>query len=272
MDIFRFFDWESSIRKGLWLIFEIENEGGMRYKLSLSYDGSDFAGWQRQDNALTVQEVLEEKLSLKLREKISVVGCGRTDSGVHASHFVLHFDTSENIPGNFLFVINNLLPESIALHHIEAVSTFFHARFDAIGRNYVYRLHARKDPFRKKYSYYYPWILEADREAMQKTASSILKYEYFEPFCKSHTDVKTKRCQLDHAYWLFDERNNNFEFHIGSDRFLRGMVRLIVGACIQVGRGKMTVEEVKCALDKQASLPKPLSVPPEGLFLTEIKY
>lgn len=244
----------------------------MRYKLSLSYNGSDFAGWQRQENALTVQEVLEEKISLKLRNEIRVVGCGRTDSGVHASHYVLHFETSESIPENFIYVLNNLLPGSIALHDIEAVSSFFHARFDAIGRQYVYRIHAQKDPFRKEYSYYYPWILQADQEAMHQAARLILQYQYFEPFCKSNSDVKTKRCKLGHAYWIFDEDNNNFEFHIGSDRFLRGMVRLIVGACIQVGIGKMTLEEMRNALDKQEALPKPLSVPPEGLFLTKIKY
>lgn len=244
----------------------------MRYKVRLSYIGEGFAGWQRQENAMTVQEVIEEMLYKRLQEPVTVVGCGRTDAGVHASDFVMHFDTAEAIPDNFIYSLNQLLPTGIAFHAVEAVSADFHARFDAVRRSYVYRIHLRKDPFREGLSYYAPFLEQADRTRMQTVAGILLKYQEFGPFCKAHTDVRTMRCALNRSEWKFDDDQKLIEYHISADRFLRGMVRLIVGACIQVGLGKMTIEEITAAMDRQQSIPRPWSVPPEGLYLSQVVY
>lgn len=244
----------------------------MRYKVTLSYDGTEFSGWQKQDNAVSVQEVIEQKLSVKLQESIQVVGCGRTDAGVHASQYVLHFDTGMPVSEDLLHYVNIMLPNSIAFHKIEEVETGFHARFDAVSRAYIYYLHGNKNPFKKRFSYYYPQIRFVDVEMLEKTAGLIGQYTDFAPFCKTNTDVRTMKCQLNHILWDKDPEENKLVFKIGADRFLRGMVRLIVGTCIQVGMGKMSLNDVKYALDNQVPLPKPLSVPPEGLFLSSVEY
>lgn len=244
----------------------------MRYKITLSYDGSSYAGWQRQDNALTVQEVIEDKIAIKLQKEISISGCGRTDAGVHASYYVAHFDFEEELPDDFLFALNQMLPNNVAISAIEKVSTFFHARFDAVKRSYIYRIHTKKSPFKHLYSYYHPMMMKVKMEEVQKFISLLPTYESFQPFCKANADNKTAKCKLSNANWNLNESSGDFEFHISSDRFLRGMVRLIVGTSIQVGLGKISLAAVIEALEEQKGLPKPLSVPPQGLFLSEVLY
>jgi len=244
----------------------------MRYKLELSYAGTDYSGWQRQDNAITVQQLVEESISLKLQEKIIVVGCGRTDAGVHASKYVLHFDTPVELPGDFIFALNQILPESIAFQNMSRVTNNFHARFDALKRSYIYRLHSRKDPFKNQLSYYFPRILKCDDQLLNKSVQFLLDYESFTPFCKTNSDVKTTKCKLTEALWKHDPMDDSFEFHISSDRFLRGMVRLIVGSSLQVALGKLSIGQIEEAMQAQKPLPYAWSVPAHGLYLSEVRY
>lgn len=244
----------------------------MRFKVRMNYDGSTFAGWQRQLNATTVQELVEDSISTKLQVKTDILGCGRTDAGVHALDFVFHFDYDGDLPGDFLFSVNQMLPWSISIHKVVPVPGTFHARFDAVSRSYVYKIHTQKDPFRYNYSYYFPLIRQSERGIMQKAAELLLSFSQFSPFCKAHSDVKTMKCELKESRWVFDDESDNFEFHISSDRFLRGMVRLIVGATLQVGLGKMKFIDLENALRQQTDLPKPWSVPAKGLALTRVVY
>ena len=244
----------------------------MRYRMVISFDGTGLAGWQRQENALSVQEILEEKLSVKLRQPTEVTGCGRTDAGVHASSYVLHFDFPEPLSPDFVHAINQMLPPQISVHSVDAAPAGFHARFDAISRSYKYHIHSRKDPFKTAYSYYYPRMDDLDLEQLNAVASLLPEYDSFAPFCKSRSDVKTMRCMISQAAWQMDRVNHRYTFEITADRFLRGMVRLIVGASLQAGLGRLSVEEIRDALGKQIPLSRPWSVPAEGLFLTDVQY
>lgn len=242
----------------------------MRYFIELAYNGTRFHGWQRQPEDASVQETLEEAFSLILRDQVEITGCGRTDTGVHASQYFAHFDFGGEFPPNFPRRINKFLGPDIALHAIEAVAPEAHARFDATYRAYRYDISARKDPFRQETALYYPWAEQLDRSAMQAAAGLLLEYEEFAPFCKTGSDAKTKRCQLFRSEWEFHPQA--MSYHIAANRFLRGMVRLIVGMCLSVGEGKLSLEEVRTALDQQTPLPKSVSINPEGLFLCEVRY
>jgi len=242
----------------------------MRYFIRLSYKGTQYAGWQRQPNALSVQEVIEDKLSLFLRQPIEVVGCGRTDAGVHASDFFLHLDVEESLPQNFQYRLNQILPNDIAFREIILVEADAHARYSATSRGYIYYLHLDKNPFLDQQSTYYPRAKKVDPQLVQEAAQSIIEYEDFFPFCKSGSDVKHTRCEMTKSEWIFHE--DRWEYHIEANRFLRGMVRLITGMCMLVGAGQLTVEQVHQALTDQTRLPKDLSMPPEGLFLTKVAY
>ena len=244
----------------------------MRYALNISYDGKGLSGWQRQENALSVQQILEDKMALKLRVPIQLTGCGRTDAGVHAEGYVAHFDFEGALPSDFLYALNLLLPVQISLNRVEPVRPDFHARFDAISRKYTYHIHSRKNPFLSPFSFYFPAIQQADYAVMQEVAKGLMHYDAFFPFCKSGSDAKTMQCRITESFWVFDPESGTFRFEIRSDRFLRGMVRLIVGTCLLTGLGKMTSEEVHLALEKQQPLPRPWSVPPDGLFLSDIQY
>ena len=244
----------------------------MRYFTEISYLGTDFHGWQRQPNALSVQEVLEEKMALLLRQETEIVGCGRTDAGVHARHYVFHFDGPEVLPEYFSQRLNKLLPPSIAVHRITAVAAEAHARFDAHHRAYEYHLTFQKDPFTQNTAFYFPFGEQLDLEALQAAAGLLLNYEAFFPFCKTHSDVKTMKCQMQRSEWVVEVAGEKLVYHIAANRFLRGMVRLIVGMCLNVGLGKVSLEEVQQAMEKQERLSKSYSVPPEGLFLKDIRY
>lgn len=244
----------------------------MRYFLTLSYRGTHYAGWQVQPNAPSVQATLEAALSTILREKIDITGCGRTDAGVHARYYVAHFDSDTILPPTFLNGLNSLLPNDIAVYEIKPVSPEAHARFDAFERSYEYVVSLRKDPFSTETAWFYPLYSRLDFEKMQEVAALLPNYTDFFPFCKSDSGLEHYGCALKTAHWKQGAEEHQWIFHVTANRFLRGMVRLIVGACVLVGRGQLQVADVKKALDEQKPLKKSLSVPPQGLFLTDVKY
>lgn len=244
----------------------------MRYFLTLSYLGARYAGWQVQPNAISIQSTIELALSTILREDVAITGCGRTDAGVHARYYVAHFDAQEPLPPNFLNGINSLLPPDIAIHQVQAVHTDAHARYDAFERSYEYHLSLRKDPFSTQTAWFYPMHAQLDFDKMQAVGALLLSFDAFYPFCKSDSGLEQYHCSLLKASWEKHPEDHRWVFHITANRFLRGMVRLIVGSCIQVGKGQLQIADIQQALEQQKSLKKSLSVPAHGLFLTDVKY
>jgi tRNA pseudouridine38-40 synthase len=244
----------------------------MRYFIKLSYRGTHYCGWQRQPRDISVQETLEKVLGMITRESIELTGCGRTDTGVHARNYIAHFDAEGPLPDKLAHSLNRVLPADIAVHDIFPVHPEAHARYDAFERSYTYRITLEKNPFETETAWYFFQARQLDRAAMQEVAGLLPQYEQFFPFCKTDSGVDSWACMLKSADWEYREADEMLLFHITANRFLRGMVRLIVGACIQAGLGKTSVAEIQKALDTQTSLPKSLSVPPEGLCLTHIKY
>jgi len=243
-----------------------------RYFLTLSYRGTHYSGWQIQPNDTTVQETLETAISTILRQKIDVTGCGRTDAGVHARYYMAHFDATGDLPPTFLNGLNSLLPDDIAVYDIQPVASTAHARYDAYERSYAYHISFRKDPFLTETAWFYPQFQRLDLNKMAEVANLLLQYESFFPFCKTNSGLDAYHCALKTAFWEILPDAQGLIFHITANRFLRGMVRLIVGACVQTGIGQLSVADIKNALDKQQHLPKSLSAPPQGLFLTSILY
>ncbi len=242
-----------------------------RYKFELSYNGKPYFGWQRQPNQISVQEEIETALyKLNHNTSIAVVGCGRTDTGVHANHYVLHVDFEDGFyHAELNFKLNRMLPESISIHKIEAVSADFHARFDAKSRTYRYFIHQIKDPFNVDFSLFHPAKL--DFEAMNQAAQFLIGKQDFTSLSKLHTDVKTNICAVSCARWVNTNENQAY-FEITADRFLRNMVRATVGTLLEVGTGKIQPSEVERILlqkDRQAAK---MSVPGHALFLWEIVY
>ena len=244
----------------------------MRYFLTLAYRGTRYAGWQRQINASSVQETLETALATILRQPVELTGCGRTDTGVHARYFVAHTDISGELPSTFLNGLNSLLPDDIAVFSAHPMPPGSHARFDAFERSYEYTILFRKDPFAVETAWFYPQGQHLDLEKVQAVAALLPAFQVFFPFCKTHSGVENYSCSISRAQWHMDTDAHRMVFQITANRFLRGMVRLIVGACIQAGQRQLEIEAVRSALQNQTSLKKSLSAPPQGLALTEVKY
>ena len=242
----------------------------MRYFLELAYNGAAFHGWQRQPQQMSVQQVLEDSFSTILGRPIDIVGCGRTDTGVHASQYFAHFEYAGDFPKEFLRRINKYLPDDVVIYRLYPVDDNLHARFSAHYRAYRYHVSLVRDPFRQQTVTYYPYAQQLDTGLMQEAAQLLLNYELFAPFCKSGSDVEIPRCDLYRCEWEF--REQEYILHIAANRFLRGMVRLIVGMCLDVGRGKTSLVEVQLAMDNQTRLDRANSAPPNGLFLTEVRY
>ena len=242
----------------------------MRYFLNLAYNGTRFCGWQRQPNAPSVQATVEDTFSLILRQPIEIVGCGRTDTGVHASQYFAHFDFEGDFPPAFLDRANKLVGKDILLKKIIHVAPDAHARFDACLRSYEYHISFIKNPFTPETLWHFTQHKALNINDMQKAAQILRGYAEFTPFCKTHSDAPTMKCDISHSKWIFTE--DKAVFHISANRFLRGMVRLIVGACINIGLGQMTLDDLKKAMEEQTSLKKSYSVPSTGLFLTGVKY
>lgn len=249
----------------------------MRYFITLSYDGTRFHGWQVQPNGISVQSELERGLSLLLRTTVQVTGAGRTDAGVHASMMVAHFDLpteGNEIPGTIdcdqlTYKLNKLLPCDIAIQKIECVADDMHARFSATSRTYHYFLHTVKSPFLRHYSYelHYP----LDFEKMNQAAAMLREYEDFGAFCKSHADVKTTLCKVTAARWV-RLRDDEWRFEITANRFLRNMVRAVVGTLIEVGRGRLSLDDFRKVIEGKRRTEAGESMPAKALFLVNITY
>lgn len=245
-----------------------------RYFIKLSYKGTNYNGWQVQDNTPnTIQQVLEEKLSMLLQEKIEVVGCGRTDTGVHAKNYIAHFNSdSKDLVENkvhWLYKFNIVLPADISIESLTKVKPEAHARFDALSRTYHYYLHQKKNPFIETGSWYlYGHI---DFELMNKACGMLLGTKDFSSFAKSNTQVKTNICSVSYAKW-HQINDSEWCFVISSNRFLRNMVRAIVGTLLMVGRNKMTLEGFEKTIEQKKRDEAGMSAPAHGLFLTDIKY
>ncbi len=241
----------------------------MRYFITFSYLGSSYHGWQRQPDASSVQQTLEEALKLFLKEVISLVGAGRTDTGVHAKVMVAHFDTQQSFKiEELIHRLNAYLDESIAILSIVEVVADAHARFDATSRSYEYWVVQQKNPFLTQAAYYITHPLDVNR--MNEAATLMLDHKDFECFSKSNTDVHTYLCDVTRAEWVFE--GERLVFHVSANRFLRNMVRAIVGTLIEVGKGKMSIDEFKAVLNSKDRRNAGPSVPAKGLYLATIQY
>ena len=252
------------------LIIEGKNSFfNLRYFIELSYNGAAYHGWQRQPNAISVQEVLENALQLMLKEEIAIVGAGRTDAGVHAKQIFAHFDTASQVNSFELTrKLNSYLPNDIAIKDIHSVTDDAHARFDALMRSYQYLVHYNKNPFNHDLSYYFKLPLDLNR--MNDACKLLYNYENFKCFSKSKTDVKTYNCTITKAAW--EQTSDGLVFHITANRFLRNMVRAIVGTLIEIGLGKLSLEDFETIIKSQDRSSAGASVPGHALYLTEVTY
>ena len=244
----------------------------MRYFITLSYDGTRYHGWQVQPNGPSVQEKLQWALSTILRqENIQVTGAGRTDAGVHARMMVAHFDveTMNFELQDLTYKLNRLLPQDIAIQKIEPVSDEMHARFSATSRTYHYFIHTVKDPFLRAYSceLHYP----LDFQRMNEAAAILMTYDDFGAFCKAHADVKTTLCHITVAQW-HQTSTTSWYFEITANRFLRNMVRAVVGTLIDVGRGRLSLDDFRKVIEGKRRTEAGESMPANALFLEEVKY
>lgn len=241
----------------------------MRYFIELSYNGKNYHGWQIQPDVISVQEKLNDAISTILQEKIQVVGAGRTDTGVHASQMFAHFDIEKVLKGDVIFKLNSILPNDISVSKVFLVSAEKHVRFDAISRSYEYKICLVRNPFLLDFS----WQIHSQKPdiiLMNEAAKLLLEYTDFQTFSKVKTDVYTFNCDITEAFWVANE--NELIFHISANRFLRNMVRAIVGTLVDVGLGKISKEEFRGIIESKNRGNAGLSVPAKGLFLTKIKY
>ena len=240
----------------------------MRYFIYLSYDGARYHGWQVQPNGTSVQEVLTGALSTLLREPIEVTGAGRTDTGVNASMMVAHFDTAHETDEQLAYRLNKFLPQDIAVHNIVPVKAEAHARFSATSRTYHYYIITEKSPF-EPYAYRFPQPLDFGK--MNEAAQTLFDYTDFTSFSKLHTDVKTNNCRIMAARWE-QVSPVKWQFTITADRFLRNMVRAIVGTLLDVGRGTLSIDGFRQIIEKKDRCAAGTSVPGHALFLADITY
>ncbi len=241
-----------------------------RYFMHLAYNGAPYHGWQRQPNACSVQEELEKALSTVLRQPIAVTGAGRTDTGVNARCMYAHFDVEKEIADTRRLVasLNSIVGRDIAVYSIVRVADDAHARFDATSRTYKYFIGKQKSPFGYHFAWTPPYAL--DLEAMNAAAAHLFDYTDFTSFSKLHTDVKTNNCRIDYARW--DDEGDRLVFTVTADRFLRNMVRAIVGTLVDVGRHKITVEQFCQIIERKNRCEAGTSVPGNALFLWNITY
>ena len=242
----------------------------MRYFLTLAYNGTSFHGWQRQPNATSVQQTLEEALTTLLRKPIAITGAGRTDTGVHAKEMMAHFegDLSLEEEENLPYLLNRFLQEEIVIYRLDKVKADAHARFDATARTYEYHLGFQKNPFKQQLYYYFHQPVSLEK--MSEAAQILLEYEDFEAFAKTHSDVRTFLCNVTRADW--ESTAEGAIFTITANRFLRNMVRAIVGTLLEIGTGKIEVADMHKIIQSKNRGEAGFSVPAAGLYLTEIQY
>jgi len=244
----------------------------MRYFVELAYNGTPFFGWQYQPEQITVQEVLEGTFSLLLKNKIELVGCGRTDAGVHAKQYFAHFDfddlLSENYCNKLQYKLNSLLPKEIVIHRIFQVEDDLHARFNALDRTYKYYVAISKNPFHFPFTYRVYEKLDAN--VMNLAANFLLGSQDFTSFSKLHTNVNNNFCEIKAAYW--EQQEKQLVFTITANRFLRNMVRAIVGTLLFVGKGKISVADFQSIILQKNRCEAKVSAPAHALFLEEVNY
>lgn len=242
-----------------------------RYFLHFAFDGTRYSGWQRQPNGATVQETIENQLKILLKTPVSLTGCGRTDTGVHARSFYAHFDTAKLEPeqrGELLKALNHTLPPDIVVFDVLPVQADAHARYSALWRTYRYYVSTQKDPFHLPYRWFrFHW---PDVEQMNQAAALLLQTEDFTSFAKLHSNNTHNRCQVTEAYW--EARGPELVFTITANRFLRNMVRAIVGTLWDVGRGRFSVQDFQILIENKNRSQAGASVPASGLFLERVDY
>lgn len=244
----------------------------MRYFIRLGYDGTGYHGWQRQPNAVSVQSVIEDALATVMRRPVNITGAGRTDSGVHAREMFAHFDVCEEIADlkKMTVALNRLCGKSIAIHDIFRVCDEAHARFDAVKRTYKYFVLFEKSPFFRNMAWHSP--AHIDMELMNEAAGILCGTQDFTSFAKLHSDARTNICTVYEAHWERLEGIDGAVFTISADRFLRNMVRAIVGTLVDVGRGKLTCDDVRNIISEKDRCSAGTSMPAEGLFLWHVDY
>jgi len=244
----------------------------MRVSFKLCYDGTSYSGWQIQPDVITVQGEIEKVLSTLYSSEVSIVGCGRTDKGVHARYYVAHADLPiENFPANLLYKLNRMLPNDISCTAVEEVGKKFHARFDATSRAYTYSIHLQKNPFLSKYSTFVSNAKELDLSLLQEVSDIIKRTSDFQAFCKLHGSESHTLCDIHESAWDVSE-SSSIKYHIRANRFLRGMVRLIVGSSLSVSAGKLSLIDLQEHIKQGSRSPHMRSAPPEGLALTDVQY
>ena len=248
--------------------FQQKYKKRLRYFVELSYNGAAYHGWQYQPNSISVQEVLEKGLSNILGENIAITGAGRTDTGVHAKEMFAHFDIDNDLPRNTVYKLNSYLPNDIAIHDIFRVKDDAHARFDAFSRTYLYRIALKKNVFTFANSYYVKQDL--DLEKMREASKILFQYNDFQCFSKSNTDVKTYNCKIMQCDW--EVVSDELQLIIKADRFLRNMVRAIVGTMINIGLGKISVDDLHAIVKSKDRSEAGYSVPAHALYLIQVQY
>ncbi len=245
-------------------------ENTQRYFIEMAYNGTRYHGWQIQPNAHSIQRDLEHALSTILRDKIAVTGAGRTDTGVHSSYYVAHFDSAktELDQDSFCYKLNSFLGKDLVIFNISKVDKEAHARFGAISRTYHYFINQQKDPFVQETSWYNRHLMDVD--AMNEACKILFEYIDFTSFSKLHTDVKTNNCKIYQAEWT--QEKHRLQFTISADRFLRNMVRAIVGTLVEIGQGKITMDDFRRIIEEKDRGSAGVSVPAQGLFLVDIRY
>ena len=243
----------------------------MRYFLHLAYQGTHYRGWQRQPTAISIQATLEDCLSKMLGRKIVCMGCGRTDAGVHASQYFAHINYSGALDYDPIFRLNKMLPDDIVVFNFIKVSPFTHAQYDAIQRSYDYYIHSLKHPFLNPLSTYFP-LIHADLDRMEEACALIAEHSNFQFFCRSPEIYKHTDCQIVEARFYRNTEDNRFRIRITADRFLRGMMRMLVAAIVEVGEGRLSMPAYRAALKGEKPLPYPKAAYPQGLHLSAIQY
>ena len=242
----------------------------VRYFIHFAYDGTNYHGWQIQPDANSVQEELQKALSVLLRHDVEIVGAGRTDAGVHARQMVAHFEWDGQLDcQQTAYRLGRMLPRDIAIYRMEPVADDMHARFSAVRRTYHYYLHTARDPFCRQYSCELHYDLDFER--MNEAGRILCTYEDFGAFRKSHSDVKTTLCRVSEARWIQVD-STHWYFRISANRFLRNMVRAVVGTMIDVGRGRITLDDFRKIVERKQRTQAGESMPAHALFLEEIEY
>jgi tRNA pseudouridine38-40 synthase len=240
-----------------------------RYFIELSYKGTNYSGFQSQQNTKqTIQAELEKAFEVLQKDKIVLVSSSRTDAGVHALQNYFHFDYAGEIHPQFVYKMNAILAADIVVKNIILVSEEAHSRFDAISREYKYFIYAKKDPFLRDRAFYFPYKL--DIEKMKQSAEVIKGYTDFTSFSKRNTQVKTFECRIIESEWK--QENDCLVYHVKANRFLRGMVRALTATMLQVGRNKITIEEFKAIIEAKDCTKASFAVPAQGLFLIKVEY